>query len=75
MFGRGGKLSLISESVAEIRINIHHAGEKPNNTTYAWSLGPYIRQPFAKSLRGRIQAPTPGMKSWFYSDLLTRLSF
>jgi hypothetical protein len=35
------KPSLISESGAKIRINIPCKG-KPNNTTYARSLGPYI---------------------------------
>jgi hypothetical protein len=37
------KSSLISESVAEIQINIHFVREKPDNTTYARSLGPYVR--------------------------------
>jgi hypothetical protein len=46
------KPSLISESVAEIQINIHPTGEKPANTTYTRSLEPYVRQPFIKFLRG-----------------------
>jgi hypothetical protein len=37
------KSSLISESVAEIPINIHFVREKPDNTTHARSLGPYVR--------------------------------
>jgi hypothetical protein len=43
---------------------------KSDNMTYAWSLGPYIRQPFTKSLRGQIHSSTPGMKSWLLSDRL-----
>jgi hypothetical protein len=44
--------------------------KKPDNMMYAWSLGSYIQQPFAKSLRGRIRSSTPGMKSSFHSDRL-----
>jgi hypothetical protein len=35
MFGYGSKSSLISESVAKIRINIYLAKKKPHNTAYA----------------------------------------
>jgi hypothetical protein len=41
MFGCGDKSSLISESVTEIRINIHLAREKPDNMTYARSFRLY----------------------------------
>jgi hypothetical protein len=50
MFRCGGKSSLITESVTDIRINIHLVKENPDNTTYAWSLGPYVWLPLAKSL-------------------------
>jgi hypothetical protein len=36
------KPSLISESVAETRVNIHPVGEKPDNMPYVCSLGPYV---------------------------------
>jgi hypothetical protein len=45
-----GQVSSISEGVTEIRINLHIAREKSDNTTYARSLGPYVRLPFVKSL-------------------------
>jgi hypothetical protein len=67
-FGCGGKSSLISESVTEIQINKHLAREKPDNTTYARSLGPYVWQPFMKSIQGQICSSTPRIKSWFFSD-------
>jgi hypothetical protein len=68
MFGCGSKSLLISESVTEIRINIHLAREQPDNTTYALPLGPYIRLPFAKSFWGRNRSSTLGTKSWFHND-------
>jgi hypothetical protein len=45
------KPSLISESVVEIRTNIHLAREKPDNTTYAWSRGPYVWQQFVMIIK------------------------
>jgi hypothetical protein len=65
------KPSPISEGVTEIRISIHLAREKPNNTTYARSLGPYVWLTFAKSLWGQNHFSTLGMKSWFHSDCPT----
>jgi hypothetical protein len=51
MFGCCGKSSVMYESLAEIQINIHLVTEKTlNNMTYAWSLVPYVWQPFTKSL-------------------------
>jgi hypothetical protein len=41
---------------------------KLDNTTYARSLGPYVWQPFAKSIRGQIHSSTHWMKSWFLGD-------
>jgi hypothetical protein len=67
-FGCGGKSSLISESLIEIQINIHLVRVKPNNMTYARSLGPYVRLTFAKSLQGQNCSSTLGMKSWFHSN-------
>jgi hypothetical protein len=51
-------------SVAVIRISVHPAWEKPNNTMYTRSRGLHIQQPSVKSLLGRNQTPTPVMKSW-----------
>jgi hypothetical protein len=48
--------------------HLHLAREKPDNTTYARSLGPYVRLPFAKSFRGRNCFSTLRMKSWFHID-------
>jgi hypothetical protein len=62
MFGCGGKSSLISESVVEIQINIHHVKEKLDNMTYTQSLGPYVRLPLAKGV-------------FIYSFLLFFISF
>jgi hypothetical protein len=39
---------------------------KHDNTTYALSPWPYVRQPFAKSLRAQNRSSTLGMKSWFH---------
>jgi hypothetical protein len=64
------QVSLISESVAEIQINLHLTREKPDNTTYARSLRPYMHLPFVKSLRGRNRSSTLKMKSWIQSDHL-----
>jgi hypothetical protein len=44
------QVSPISEGFMETRVNLHLAIEEPDNTTYARSLGSYIRLPFAKSL-------------------------
>jgi hypothetical protein len=63
-----------SESVTEIRINIHLAREKPDNMTYARSLGPYAWLPFTKSLQGQNRSSTLEMKSWLHSDRPTRPS-
>jgi hypothetical protein len=62
------QVSLISKGVMGIQTNIYLAREKPDNTMYARSLGPYVRLPSAKSLRGRNRSSTLGMKSWFHSD-------
>jgi hypothetical protein len=62
------QVSLISKGVAEIQINIRTAREKPDNTTYTRSLGPYVRLPFVKFIRGRNFSSTLKMKSWFHSD-------
>jgi hypothetical protein len=64
------QVSPISEVFVEARVNLHLIREKPDNMTYAWSLGPYIRLSFTKSLRGRNRSSTLGMKSWFHSDHL-----
>jgi hypothetical protein len=68
MFGCGGKSSLIYESVMEIQINIHLTREQPDNMTYALPLGPYVRLPLAKSLRGQNRSSTLGLKYSFHSD-------
>jgi hypothetical protein len=58
------KQTLISESVAVIRVDIHPIGKEPNNTSYVWSLRSHVRQPYAKSLLSRNWPPTHRMKSW-----------
>jgi hypothetical protein len=59
------KQSLISKSVAVIRIGIHPIGvEEPDNMLYAWPLGSHIQQPSVKFLPDQNWAPAPGMKSW-----------
>jgi hypothetical protein len=67
MFGGGGKSSLISNIVAEIRISIHLTREQLDSMTHTLPPGPYIQLTFAKSLRGRNRSSTLGMKSWFHS--------
>jgi hypothetical protein len=57
------QVSPISEGVMEIQINIYLAREKPDNTTYTRSLGPYVWLPFAKSLRGQNRSSTLRIKS------------
>jgi hypothetical protein len=63
MFECGDKSSLMSESVTEIRINIHPVGEKPDNMMHTRSLGRYVWQPFTKSLQGWIRSSALKMKS------------
>jgi hypothetical protein len=48
-----------------IQIGIHPAGEKPNNTSYAWPLRCQVRQPSAKSLLDQNWVLALRMKSWF----------
>jgi hypothetical protein len=54
---------LIFESAMKIQINLHLTREKPKKTTYTRSRGPYVRLPFAKSLRGQNRSSTLRMKS------------
>jgi hypothetical protein len=59
------KRSLISKSVAVIRIVVHPVREEPDNTSYVRPIRSDVRQPSVKSLLGQNQASAPGMKSWF----------
>jgi hypothetical protein len=39
-----------------------------DSNQYTWSLGPYVRLPFAKLLRGQNRSSTLGIKFWFHSN-------